>query len=128
MTITRSALARFLTEEPPNRRPHAVRQAAAWLIRTGQVRRAGELVMEVARLQSEDGRLWARVTTARPLASDSLRVIEDYLKNRTGCRELELETAVNAALIGGLRIETADQSLDATIQTKLRRLIQETAI
>lgn len=127
MTISRTSLARFLTSQPAAKRPAAVQQAAAWLISTGQSRRVGELAMEVARLQAEEGRLWARVTTARSLEPAVRRQVEDYLIRRTGCRDLELELAVDPALIGGLRIETADQALDATVQTKLRRLIQETA-
>lgn len=127
MTVTRTSLARFLTSQPISKRPAVIRQAAAWLISTGQTRRAGELAMEVARLQAEEGHLWARVTTARPLEQASRRQVESYLQHRTGCRELELELVVDPRLIGGLRIETADQALDATVQTKLRRLIQETA-
>jgi F-type H+-transporting ATPase subunit delta len=128
MTISRTALARFLISQPASQRPHHIKQAAAWLVSTGQARRTPELVNEVARLQAEQGHLWASVTTARPLSAESTKQIEKFLKRTTGASTLEIETKVNPDLIGGALIETASQQLDSTIATKLRQFIQEAAV
>ena len=125
MTITRTSLARFLVAQPAKDQRRLISQAAAWLIATGQTRRVGELASEVARLQAEQGDLWATVTTARPLTPASTKQIERFLKQKTGARRLQVEAKVDPAMIGGILIETPDRRLDATISAKLRRFEQE---
>ena len=127
MTITRTALARFLISQPPGRRPQLIKQSAAWLVASGQTRRSKELVLEVARLQAEQGRLWVSLTTARPLSAKLTQTIEKYLKTATKAKELEIESKVRPEMIGGILVETADQRLDAPIAARLRRFVQAAA-
>lgn len=63
----------------------------------------------------------AKVTSAAELPADELDKIQAALKRRFG-REVELETAVDAALIGGAVIDAGDVVIDGSLRGKLARL------
>ena len=63
----------------------------------------------------------ATVTSAQALDEGELGKIRDALRRRFG-REVELTTAVDAALIGGAVIDAGDVVIDGSLRTKLERL------
>ncbi|RDZ26269.1 F0F1 ATP synthase subunit delta [Lysobacter silvisoli] len=63
----------------------------------------------------------ARVTAASELPAAELESIKAALKKRFG-REVELETAVDASLIGGAVIDAGDVVIDGSLKGKLARL------
>ncbi|MDE2406532.1 MAG: F0F1 ATP synthase subunit delta [Xanthomonadaceae bacterium] len=63
----------------------------------------------------------ARVTSAVVLPTAELDTIKAALKRRFG-REVEVETAVDAALIGGAIIDAGDVVIDGSLKGKLARL------
>ena len=63
----------------------------------------------------------ARVTSATTLPVGELDGIRSALKKRFG-REVELETAVDASLIGGAVIDAGDVVIDGSLRGKLSRL------
>ncbi|MEP6633916.1 MAG: F0F1 ATP synthase subunit delta [Luteimonas sp.] len=63
----------------------------------------------------------AKVTSASALPAGELEGIKAALKKRFG-REVELETAVDEALIGGAVISAADLVIDGSLRGKLSRL------
>lgn len=63
----------------------------------------------------------AKITSAVPMASGELASLVAALKRRFG-REVEVETAVDASLIGGALIDTGDVVIDGTLKGKLARL------
>ena len=63
----------------------------------------------------------ARVTSAVALPAGELETIKAALKKRFG-REVEVETAVDAELIGGAVIDAGDVVIDGSIKGKLGRL------
>ena len=63
----------------------------------------------------------ARVTSASALAAAELASITAALRKRFG-REVEVETAVDAALIGGAVIDAGDVVIDGSLRGKLERL------
>lgn len=63
----------------------------------------------------------ARVTSATELGEGDLAGIKAALKKRFG-REVELETAVDASLIGGAVIDAGDVVIDGSLKGKLGRL------
>ena len=67
----------------------------------------------------------ARVTSAVALPAGELETIKAALSRRFG-REVEIETAVDAELIGGAVIDAGDVVIDGSIKGKLGRL--ETAL
>ena len=63
----------------------------------------------------------ARVTSATTLGEADLAGIKAALKKRFG-REVEIETAVDASLIGGAVIDAGDVVIDGSLKGKLGRL------
>ena len=63
----------------------------------------------------------ATVTSATALPDTELATIKAALKQRFG-REVEVETAVDAALIGGAVIDAGDVVIDGSLRGKLSRL------
>jgi F-type H+-transporting ATPase subunit delta len=63
----------------------------------------------------------ATITSASALDSAELAKFRDALRKRFG-REVEVSTAVDAALIGGAVIDAGDVVIDGSIRTKLARL------
>lgn len=63
----------------------------------------------------------ATVTSAAALSADEVEKLRGALKRRFG-REVELETAVDASLIGGAVIDAGDVVIDGSLKGKLARL------
>ena len=63
----------------------------------------------------------ARVTSATALGAGELEGIKAALKKRFG-RDIEIETAVDASLIGGAVIDAGDVVIDGSLKGKLGRL------
>ena len=63
----------------------------------------------------------ARITSATALGNGELEGIKAALKKRFG-REVEIETAVDASLIGGAVIDAGDVVIDGSLKGKLGRL------
>ena len=63
----------------------------------------------------------ARITSAQALPAAELDSLKAALKRRFG-REVEVETAVDASLIGGAVIDAGDVVIDGSLRGKLERL------
>jgi len=63
----------------------------------------------------------ARVTSATALGNGELEGIKAALKKRFG-REIQIETAIDASLIGGAVIDAGDVVIDGSLKGKLGRL------
>jgi F0F1-type ATP synthase delta subunit len=105
-------------------RAGAVLAAAAWLVDTGRDDQADYLARDVAANLAASGYVLVHVITARPLTAGARAKVEAYVKELTGAHELELETSVDIALIGGVRIETPSAQLDGTIRAKLASFVE----
>ncbi len=73
-------------------------------------------------LRAESERvLKANITSAVALSDAELSKLTDALKKRFG-RDVEVQTAVDASLIGGCIIDTGDLVIDGSVRNKLARL------
>src|SRR5690606_28414487 len=63
----------------------------------------------------------ARVTSAAELPAGELDKLKEALRRRFG-RDVEVETAVDPALIGGAVIDAGDVVIDGSLRGKLERL------
>jgi F-type H+-transporting ATPase subunit delta len=63
----------------------------------------------------------ATVTSAAPLSSDETNALRAHVEAMTGST-VELKSAVDPALIGGLTLRVGDRLLDASIRGRLERL------
>ena len=77
-------------------------------------------LFEALRAESEHV-VKARITSATPLSAESLRTLTEALKKRFGS-DVDVQTAVDAALIGGAVIDAGDVVIDGSVRNKLSRL------
>jgi F-type H+-transporting ATPase subunit delta len=105
-------------------RAGAVRSAAAWLADGGRARQATYLARDIAEVLAQRGYVLARITTAQALSPEARSHVERFIKEATGAHELELETAVDPGLIGGVSIEIPGRELDASVRKKLARYVE----
>jgi F-type H+-transporting ATPase subunit delta len=64
----------------------------------------------------------AEVTSVTDLTETQLDAVRSKVITMTGAREVEIETKVDADLIGGLIIKVGSQVVDASLRGQLRRL------
>lgn len=105
--------------------PQAPASFARFLAMLADNRRLG-LLPEIAGLYEQlradaERVVKAKVTSAAELPGAELEAIKASLKRRFG-REVELETAVDASLIGGAVIDAGDVVIDGSLKGKLERL------
>jgi len=80
------------------------------------------IVAEFSKYRDEhEGRVHARVTTARPLPEDQLEALTNALAKSTG-KTVKLQQRVNPAVIGGIRVNMGDYVLDGTVLRKMNEL------
>lgn len=111
----------------PDLRPHVLN-----LLRILTVRHRTHLVpgilAEFERLVREErGVLEAWVTVARPLSDEEQTEITQRLSDATG-KQVEIQSRVDPAIIGGLVVRVGDRLIDASISGRLQRLRQELAL
>lgn len=97
---------------------HILDELAAYLVSTKREREADLVVRSIEDELADRGTVIARVMTAEPL-TDALR---DQIAARIGGKKVHLDELVDPAVLGGVRIETPDQTFDGTIKRKLLTL------
>ena len=73
------------------------------------------------RQDQAEGRVRARVQTARPMAADEVRAVEGALERRLGHR-VEVALEVREDLMGGARVLVGDRVLDGSVAGHLATL------
>jgi len=67
------------------------------------------------------GEITAEVTSARPLSETQVGAIKQHLRSRMG-RDINVDLAVDPAILGGLVVKVGSQMIDSSIRTKLNTL------
>jgi F-type H+-transporting ATPase subunit delta len=95
---------------------------AKLIIESDRVREIGAIEDEFGRLADEaGGRVRATVTTAVELTPEDRDRVEDELSTRLG-KKVRLEVVVDAAILGGLKLQYGDHLVDASVATRLQQL------
>jgi F-type H+-transporting ATPase subunit delta len=95
---------------------------AKLIIESDRVRDMGAIEDEFERLADEaGGRVRATVTTAVELTRKDRDRVEDELSTRLG-KKVRLEVVVDAAILGGLKLQYGDHLVDASVATRLQQL------
>lgn len=100
---------------------------AASLIRHPRERRVRQLLSRATRLVADQrGRTVATVVSAAPLSAAQAERLTAALSNRYGAR-VTLNTVVDPSVVGGLRVQIADDVIDASVSARLADLRQRLA-
>jgi len=107
-------------------RQTVMHQLAAYMITAKMTGQSELIINDIATaLQTLTGHSRVMVTSARPLSPTSRKEIESYLTKTLKLKTVELDTAVDASLLGGLILQTPQYELDTTIRTKLAKLARQ---
>jgi F-type H+-transporting ATPase subunit delta len=82
------------------------------------------LVVYRERLLAHRGIVRGKVTSAAPLAPDIVAALERSLSDATG-KQVQLDAAVDASLIGGVVATIGSTVYDGSIRTQLRKIRQQ---
>ena len=124
---SRAQVAGYIAEHLRTDRRSAVRAAAAWLVEKGRTRQVDYLARDVALALADSGYVLVRVTSARHLSHAALDSVKTFVKHETGARTVEIDSVIDPDLLGGLRIETPGATMDASVRTKLAKLVAGTS-
>ena len=63
-----------------------------------------------------------RSRTATPLSDDNLAALKEQLEAATGGHDVDLDTKVDPAIIGGLVVKLGSRMVDGSLRTKLNAI------
>ena len=69
----------------------------------------------------QKGEMSAQVTSARPLSDDEIAELKSILRAKLA-KDVQLDTRVDPALLGGLIVQVGSRMIDSSIRTKLNGL------
>ena len=97
------------------------------LLRRGRIEQLPRVAAEFRRLDDQRNQIvHATATSAAPLADAEVRAVTARLEQMTG-GQVELETAVDPDLLGGIVVRIGDRLIDGRVRGRLERLRQQLA-
>jgi F-type H+-transporting ATPase subunit delta len=76
----------------------------------------------LAKLRELNQTVLAEVTSAVPLSEAQEQTVKEKVQAMTGATQVELQSKLDSALIGGVIIKVGSQVIDASLRGQLRRL------
>jgi F0F1-type ATP synthase delta subunit len=105
------------------------REVAAYLLQTGRTSELSSLLRDVQALRAERGVVEVMAITAHDLSAGARKDIEAYIRQLyPDAKQIIISEVHDEDVIGGVRLELANQQLDLSIRGKLNRFKQLTAI
>lgn len=98
------------------------KKVAAYLVAERRVDEADLIVRDTESALAARGVVVADVTSASGLSAESRSAIEKFLVGTMDARKVAFRETTDPTVIGGVRVETAGQQLDATLKTRLNQL------
>jgi F-type H+-transporting ATPase subunit delta len=104
-----------------------VRNLVLLLVRRHRIEQLPQVAAEFRRLDDRrNGLTHAVATSAAPLEADEVKAITARLEELTGGK-VDLETAVDPSLLGGLVVRVGDRLIDGSVRGRLERLRHQLA-
>ena len=115
---------RFATAKDVPALEHAI---AEYLLREKRVGELDSLLRDIAQIRADEGYVEADVVSAFPLTDAAEADAKDLLKSAyPDAKSIVLNERINSDVIGGMRLELANQQLDLSIRAKLNQFKQLT--
>ncbi len=101
------------------------REVAAYLLSEKRVGELDSLLRDISQYRADHGRVEAEAVSARPLSA----LVQDDLKAalRTvypAADKITINERIDKTVVGGVRLQLANQQLDASIRAKLNKFKQ----
>ncbi|MBI2009184.1 F0F1 ATP synthase subunit delta [Candidatus Saccharibacteria bacterium] len=130
LRLSRRALARYATDQllSGSSAKTIAKHLAAVLIDSRREKDAQPLLDDINyELQSRGQLASATVTTASQLPASLKNEVADLVKKLAGVRQVIVDERIDKAVIGGVRVETADRTWDKTVTAQLNKLKEITS-
>jgi F-type H+-transporting ATPase subunit delta len=101
---------------------------AQYLAENRQTKELDALMRDISSLRVAAGTIEATVTSAFPISPAVKRSIKTVIMSQHNADNIVINEVIDPSVVGGLRIETAEQQLDTTVRSKLNRLKSTIAI
>ncbi|MCC4267168.1 F0F1 ATP synthase subunit delta [Microbacterium schleiferi] len=100
---------------------------ASSLVQQPRERRVRQLLSRAIRIVADErGRAVATVTAAAPLSAEQVTRLTELLSRRYGTK-ISLNTVIDPTVVGGLRVQIADDVIDMSVSSRLADLRQRLA-
>jgi F-type H+-transporting ATPase subunit delta len=126
--ISRTTLARTLASKLGDAR--LAQETAAYLISERRTHELESLLRDLQQYQADHtGRVEVVARSAHPLTGDEKTQVERMIKTvYPSSTKVIISENIDTDVLGGVRLELANQQLDLSIRTKLNRFKQLTAV
>ena len=125
--VSRRDLVRAVTRgliDEPEQRSVWLRRLAAYVVAHDMADQADLIINDIAHeLYEQAGLLTVEVVSARELSSEMRASLTELLKTQTAASDVSLYEVTDPALLGGFIARTADAELDASVRSRLDKLI-----
>ncbi len=96
------------------------------LIQNNDMAKAEEVVVEFEKIWNmEQGIIEAKVVSAKELDNDIVKLLNDYIAELSGAKQVSLNQEVNKNILGGVIIKYKDKVLDGSLRMRLGELKSE---
>ena len=96
------------------------------LIQNNDMAKAEEVIVEFEKIWNmEQGIIEAKVVSAKELDNDIIKLLNNYIAELSGAREVSLNQEVNKNILGGVIIKYEDKILDGSLRARLSGLKTE---
>lgn len=120
--ISRRSLAEYIADRLVAGDTTVIEQLAAYLIETRRTKQVDLYVSDIEYALIDRGVVIADVTSAHHLTAETKEAIARFLNTAYAAKTVELRQSLDASLIGGINIQTADAEYDATVKRKITNL------
>ena len=97
--------------------------AVSFLYRRRLFSRVPQILLHLQKIiDNTEGRVRGKIKSVGRLNEDTRRHLNHFLKKRHRAKEVALTPELDEKLLGGVRIEVADEVIDLTIKNKLNEL------
>lgn len=131
MKTSRHKIADFLAErslQPGVDSEKLSREIAAYLLETGRTGELSSLSRDIMQRRAEQGAVEVTAISAHPLTGDLRKEIKDKIRVfYPQAKRISINESVDPEMLGGVRLELANEQLDLSVRSKLNRFKQLTS-
>ncbi len=131
MNNTRHHLAEVIAEKTLHikDRELLVKEVAAYLLHEKQTEGFESLIRDIMQYRADKGYIEAVAVSAHPLTEQVIKDIEQLLQNEfPGAKGVVVSQKIDSDVVGGLRIDLANEQLDLSVKAKLNTFKRLTAL
>lgn len=123
--MSRRLLSQYAADQLLQGNNDIITQLAAYIIDHHMQKHIDQLVGDIEYELAARGHVLASVTSATALSSELNAAISSTIAARSKAERVELTSHIDAALIGGIVIETPTYRIDRSVATRLKKLQTE---